>query len=421
MPSFDGFLQRKLDALTLPMAVVLPGGDRVGANGAAAITLQLGSMTPLAHLASGDVGKVAEDYVEGRLDFIGSVRDLALIATQMVGDDPTRSGAGAKLMDWWHGILGHARSRARHEPHLDAAQVQFHYDVSDEFYALWLDPRRLYSCAYFREAAMTLAQAQEAKLDHICRKLMLQPGERFLDVGAGWGGLLLWAAEHYGVVAHGITLSRNQHAHVNQLIEERGLAGRVTMALRDYRELPETEPFDKIASVGMFEHVGRARLPEYFAKMHRLLKPGGLLMNHGITAGGTRNHQLGAGIGDFIERYIFPGGELLHVSKVTEAMSDAGLEPLDLENLRPHYARTLWAWSDALEAQLGAARELTRESVVRAYRVYLAGSAMSFEMGWLCLFQMLASKPSGELGDGPMRGAQSQFPFNRGYMYAPDR
>ncbi|MDP3821506.1 MAG: class I SAM-dependent methyltransferase [Burkholderiales bacterium] len=421
MPSFDGFLQRKLDALTLPMAVVLPGGNRVGANGAAAITLQLGSMTPLAHLASGDVGKVAEDYVEGRLDFAGSVRDLAMIATQMVGDDPTRSGAGAVLMDWWRGILAHARSRARHEPQLDAAQVQFHYDVSDEFYALWLDPRRLYSCAYFREAELSLAQAQEAKLDHICRKLMLQPGERFLDVGAGWGGLLLWAAEHYGVVAHGITLSRNQHAHVNQLIEERGLAGRVTMALRDYRELPETEPYDKIASVGMFEHVGRARLPEYFAKMHRLLKPGGLLMNHGITAGGTRNHQLGAGIGDFIERYIFPGGELLHVSKVTEVMSDAGLEPLDLENLRPHYARTLWAWSDALEAQLGAARALTRESVVRAYRVYLAGSAMSFEKGWLCLFQMLALKPSGQLGEGPMRGAQSQFPFNRDYMYAPDR
>ena len=417
MSAFDGLLQRKLDALTLPMAIVLPGGGQVGASGAAAITLRLGDLLPLAHLASGDVGKVAEDYVQGRLDFAGSVRDLALIATQMVSDDPTRAGARTAPLAWWRGVLHGARSRGRHQMLSDAAQVQFHYDVSDDFYALWLDPRRLYSCAYFRDAGMTLAQAQEAKLDHICRKLMLRPGERFLDVGAGWGGLLLWAAEHYGVVAHGITLSRNQHAHVNRLIDARGLAGRVTMELRDYRDLPETEPFDKIASVGMFEHVGRAKLPEYFAKMHRLLKPGGLLMNHGITAGGTRNHQLGAGIGDFIERYIFPGGELLHVSKVTEVMSDAGLEPLDLENLRPHYARTLWAWSDALEAQLDAARALTRESVVRAYRVYLAGSAASFEKGWLCLFQMLAAKPSGQLGDGPMRGAQSQFPFNRDYMY----
>ena len=140
-------------------------------------------------------------------------------------------------------------------------------------------------------------------------------------------------------------------------------------------------------------------------------------MNHGITAGGTRNHQLGAGMGDFIERYIFPGGELLHVSKVTELMTEAQLEPLDLESLRPHYARTLWSWSDALEAQLPAARALTSESVVRAYRVYLAGSAMGFEQGWISLFQMLAARPSGRIDDGPMPGAQSQFPFNRSYMY----
>jgi cyclopropane-fatty-acyl-phospholipid synthase len=289
--------------------------------------------------------------------------------------------------------------------------------VSDAFYELWLDPKRLYSCAYFRAAEMTIAQAQEAKLDHICRKLMLRRGERFLDIGAGWGGLLLWAAEHYGVRAHGITLSRNQHAHVNQLIGARGLQDRVTMALCDYRDLPEDEPYDKIASVGMFEHVGRAQLPAYFAKIHRLLRPGGLLMNHGITAGGTRNHQLGAGMGEFIERYIFPGGELLHVSKVAELMSEAGFEALDLENLRPHYARTLWAWSDALESRLDAARRLTSERVVRAYRLYLAGSAMGFEQGWMSLFQMLAARPTGHVSDEPMRGAQSQYPFRRDHMY----
>jgi cyclopropane-fatty-acyl-phospholipid synthase len=264
---------------------------------------------------------------------------------------------------------------------------------------------------------MALAQAQEAKLDHICRKLTLREGERFLDIGAGWGGLLLWAAEHYGVKAHGITLSRNQHAHVQRLIDERGLRERVTMELRDYRELPEDEPFDKIASVGMFEHVGHAQLPEYFGKIYRLLKPGGLLLNHGITAGGTQNDQLGAGLGDFIERYIFPGGELLHVSHVLRVMSEQKLEPVDVESLRPHYARTLWAWSDALESHLEAARRATRESVVRAYRLYLAGSAMSFEQGWISLFQMLAAKPNGDVTTGALRGAQSSYPFNRGYMY----
>ena len=417
MALIDGLLERKLDALAVPLALVLPDGHRIGPADAA-VVLQLKELGPLAHIAAGEVGRVAEDYVEGRLDFSGSMRDLMTVAAQMVGDDPTQDRASASALQWWREIRLNLRSRAQHQPAVDAKHIQFHYDVSDGFYALWLDPRRLYSCAYFRDAGMNVAQAQEAKLDHVCRKLMLKPGERFLDVGAGWGGLLLWAAEHYGVTAHGITLSKNQHAHVNRQIDERGLRGRVTMELRDYRELPEAEPYDKIASVGMFEHVGRAQLPEYFAKLRRLLVPGGLLMNHGIAAAGTRNHQLGAGMGDFIERYIFPGGELLHISKVTEVMSEAHLELLDLENLRPHYARTLWAWSDALESQLVAARDVAHDNVVRAYRLYLAGCAMSFEQGWLYLYQMLASRPSGDLAEGPMRGAQSSYPFNRGYIYA---
>jgi len=415
MSAVTSLLERKLASLDVPLAVQLPAGQRVGAPDAR-VTLRLKELSPLAQIATGQVGRVAQDHVEGRLDVDGTMRDLMLIAAQMIGQDPTRVEAAAPLR-WWGELARRSRSRARHRKHADAEQIQFHYDVSDDFYALWLDPRRVYSCAYFRDADMTLARAQEAKLDHICRKLMLKPGERFLDIGAGWGGLLLWAAEHYGVKADGITLSKNQHAHVSRLIAERGLGGRVTMQLLDYRDLPEDQPYDKIASIGMFEHVGRARLPAYFDKIYRLLKPAGLLMNHGITAGGTRNNQLGAGIGEFIERYIFPGGELLHVSHVLKVMSESGLEPLDVENLRPHYAKTLWAWSDGLEANLERAREVTTERVVRAYRLYLAGSAMSFERGWMALHQMLASRPSGDINDGPMRGAQSAYPFNRGYIY----
>ncbi len=418
MHALHALLERKLATLDATMAVVMPGGQRIGAS-PAGVTLTLRDLGSLAHIASGEVGRVAQDHVEGRLDFDGTVRDLMAIAAQMISTDPTRARADRGPLGWWRSIARRSRSRAQHRVEADTRQVQFHYDVSDDFYALWLDPLRVYSCAYYRRPDMTLAEAQQAKLDHICRKLMLREGERFLDIGAGWGGLLLWAAENYGVRAQGITLSKNQHAHVNRLIDERGLRGRVTMELRDYRELPETDPYDKIASVGMFEHVGHALLPAYFGKIRRLLAPGGLLMNHGITAGGTRNEQLGAGMGDFIERYIFPGGELEHISHVLEALSEAGLEALDVENMRPHYARTLWDWSDGLEARLEQARAVTRDSVVRAYRLYLAGSAMSFEHGWISLFQMLATRPSGRVGDGAMRGAQSQYPFERSYIYRP--
>jgi cyclopropane-fatty-acyl-phospholipid synthase len=379
----------------------------------ARVRLAMTSWAPFAHLITGQIGRLADDHVQGRVDLSGSMRDIVDTAAALVDADPTQSRRGG----WFAALRSRVQSRLRHTPAADARQVQFHYDVSDEFYALWLDPRRVYSCAYWPAGVHDLAAAQEAKLDLVCRKLMLRPGERFLDVGAGWGALLLWAAEHYGVWATGITLSKHQCAHVNRLIEQRGLAGRVRIELLDYRALPEDRPFDKIASIGMFEHVGRARLGTYFAKLQRLLVPGGLLMNHGITAGGTGNAELGAGIGDFVERHIFPGGELLHVAPVLAAMADAGWETLDVENLRPHYGKTLWAWSDALEAQLPAARALTSDSTLRAWRLYLAGSAMAFERGWLALHQVLAARPTGRVEDGPMRGAQSAYPFTRDHLY----
>jgi cyclopropane-fatty-acyl-phospholipid synthase len=417
MSAIAGALEQRLGSLSLPLAVVLPGGRRIGRHDAA-VTLRLNDLSTLAHLATGQVGKVGEDYVEGRVDLDGGMRELMAAAAELMPGDPTQpQGPAPAPLAWMRHAARMARSRLRHRPETDAEQIQFHYDVSDDFYALWLDPRRVYSCAYFRDPSMTIADAQEAKLEHICTKLMLKEGDRFLDIGAGWGGLLLFAAEHYGVRAQGITLSKNQHAHVNKIISEKGLGGRVRMELLDYRHLDESDPYDKIASIGMFEHVGRARLPEYFAKIRRLLKPGGLLLNHGITAGGTRNHQLGSGLGEFIEKYIFPGGELEHVSHVLEQTADGGLEPLDVENLRPHYARTLWAWSDALETQLDSARKVTTDTVLRAYRLYLAGSAMCFERGWLALHQMLSARRTGDVEFGPMRGAQSSYPFSRAYMY----
>ena len=420
MESLVRKIESRLAGLPVPVALRLPAGERLGPS-AAAVTLSFKDWSSLATMATGQIGRLAEDFVESRVQLEGRMRDMMAVAAGLLPGTPVNSDTS-----WWAQILRRARSLAAHTPQKDAQQVQFHYDVSDGFYALWLDPRRVYSCAYYRDLGLSLAQAQEAKLDHICRKLMLAPGEKFLDIGAGWGGLLMWAAEHYGVNATGITLSKNQCAHVQRLIEEKRLQGRVRMELRDYRELDESQGFDKIASVGMFEHVGQVNMPAYFGKVFRLLQPGGLVMNHGITSGGIHPSQLGAGMGDFVEKYIFPGGELLHISHVLKDLAVAGLEMVDVENLRPHYGRTLWAWSDALEARLDEAqRELATTGhiddaakVLRAYRLYLAGSAMAFEQGWLGLHQILATRPDGQLQSGGLRGAQSAYPFNREYVYA---
>ncbi len=414
-------------ALRLPpeVALELPQGQRLGSLNPR-VKLSFSDWSGIARIKAGQIGALAEDYVEGKLQLQGAMRDVMRAAIRFLPGSPVQGAASP-----WSRLWRQARSLAAHTPARDAAQIQFHYDVSDAFYALWLDPRRVYSCAYYRDladASVTLAAAQEAKLDHICRKLMLKAGERFLDIGAGWGGLLLWAAEHYGVDATGITLSKNQHAHVQRLIDEKGLGGRVRMELLDYRNLGEDRPYDKIASVGMFEHVGRENMTAYFHKIARLLKPGGLVMNHGITAGGLGNRELGAGMGDFIEKYIFPGGELMHASTVLAHMAQARLEMVDTENLRPHYARTLWDWSDALEARLDEARKVLRadsdgaraERILRAYRLYLAGSAMCFDEGWIALHQFLATrieaKPTG-FADLNARVAQTAYPFNRNYMY----
>ncbi len=394
----------------------MPDGQTLGAPGAN-VCLTIKDRSTLSSLVAGQVGVLGEDYVEGKFDVDGSMRDLMRLAAAILPGSPIDAARIGRFTE----LIRRLVSVWRHTAERDARQIQFHYDLSDDFYALWLDPRRVYSCAYFHSPDMSIAQAQEAKLDHICRKLKLSQGERFLDVGAGWGGLLLWAAEHYGVDATGITLSKNQHAYVNRLIQEKGLSGRVRMELLDYRSLDESQPYDKVASIGMFEHVGRALLENYFSKLRRLVRPGGLVLNHGITAGGVDNTELGAGMGEFIEKYIFPGGELTHISHVLGRLTEGGLEDVDIENLRPHYARTLWAWSDALEARLPEARQILKgpegERSLRAYRMYLAGCAMGFEHGWLGLHQVLAQPRTHGRRDELDFPADLSYPWRRDYMY----
>ncbi|MBN8759674.1 MAG: cyclopropane-fatty-acyl-phospholipid synthase [Thiobacillus sp. SCN 64-35] len=395
-----GQVQRRVETSGLPLAITLWNGDTVGVPAERAdVRIRLHRKSSLKALAHPSLGALARAYVQGALDLDGDIRDILTLGNRLCQADDCKPDTGTAGWKWWR----HTRSR-------DRRNIQYHYDVSNDFYGLWLDAERIYSCAYFRDPGMTLEAAQRAKLDHICRKLALQPGERLLDIGCGWGGLVLHAARHYGVHAVGITLSDDQHAHASARVRELGLEGQVEVRRMDYRDVPETGTYDKIASVGMFEHVGRGHLADYFRKIHDLLKPGGLVLNHGITAAALKTQGLGGGISEFVDDYVFPGGELVHVSEVLETATTGGLECLDAENLRPHYAATLWHWVTRLEAQAARAIELIGEEKYRIWRIYMAGSAHAFERGWMELWQVLAGKA--------VEGRQPNYPYNRGYIYA---
>ncbi len=278
----------------------------------------------------------------------------------------------------------------RHSIARDSQAVRYHYDVSNDFYRLWLDSNMVYSCGYFESADDTLDSAQLQKLDYICRKLRLRPGQRLLDIGCGWGGLVIHAAREYGVEATGITLSEPQAELANLRIDDAGLAGRARVLVRDYRQVQEEGYFDALASVGMFEHVGATMLPRYFRQAARLLRPGGVFLNHGICLG-TKKHE---GIGpSFSERYVFPDGELTPVAAQLQIAADAGLEVRDLESLREHYAITLRHWVRRLESTHERALEFVDEPTYRVWRLFMSGGAFAFTSGILSVFQVLYVKP----------------------------
>ena len=291
---------------------------------------------------------------------------------------------------------------AIHTPQRDAAAVRSHYDVGNDFYQFWLDKRMVYSCGYFATPDTSLDDAQEAKLDHICRKLRLTPGETLLDVGCGWGGLIMHAAERFGVRAVGITLSYEQAAFARERIEERGLSSQCSVEIRDYRHLSPNQEFDKISSVGMVEHVGVARLPVYFEHLYSYLRPGGLLLNHGIVHAPNHNKprlrdklfERIWGNNEFINRYVFPDGELPELSQVIATAEAAGFETRDAEALREHYTLTLRHWVSRLERARAAAVQSVGEEVYRIWRLYMAASAYGFSSGRLSIDQLILAKPT---------------------------
>jgi len=284
--------------------------------------------------------------------------------------------------------------------------VSFHYDVSNEFYALWLDKNMIYSCGYFNSPTTHLDQAQIDKLDHICKKLTLKPNEKFLDIGCGWGGLVIHAAKHYGVISHGITLSQRQFEFAKSRIEKEHLQDKVTIELIDYRDLKGEGIYDKISSIGMFEHIGLKNLPIYFSIVHRLLKPAGLFLNHGITHYEEGwNKTLST---EFINRYVFPDGQLDTISNIQLQMERANFEIVDVESLRKHYALTLRHWVAKLEKNHEQALKYVNESTYRIWRLYMAACALEFESGEIGIYQVLANK---------INGGEINLPLTRKHLY----
>ena len=281
-------------------------------------------------------------------------------------------------------LVGSPHSKPR-----DHQAVTYHYDLSNDFYSLWLDRQMVYSCAYFESGNEDIHSAQTKKLDYICRKLRLRPGERLLDVGCGWGALVLYAAKNFGVIARGVTLCEPQAELARERIEEAGLSDRCEVQVCDYRDLEESPGYDKIVSVGMFEHVGESRLPEYFQKAWKLLRAGGIFLNHGIAVSATYRRKGPS----FIDKYVFPDGGLVPLGTTVQTAESCGFEVRHVESLREHYVCTLRHWVRRLEARYGDAKRITGETLYRVWRIYMAGSAHSFATGRVSVYQVLLSKP----------------------------
>ncbi len=397
----------------LPIGVRAYDGSRLGPEDPPA-TLLVRSPAVFRRMltAPGELG-LGRAYVAGELDVqgdifaaLGSLRDRVPDVRRL---DPRRwteavrlAGAGGLRPPPIPREEARLRGR-RHSKARDAAAIAHHYDVSNAFYRIVLGPSMTYSCAVWERPDATLEEAQAAKYELVCRKLGLEPGMRLLDVGCGWGGMTIHAAEHHGVHAVGITLSRRQAEWAEKAVADVGLGDRVRIRYQDYRDVDDG-PFDAVSSIGMFEHVGLSQLHVYFARLRRLLRPGGRLLNHGISRppnrGRTRFRR-----NSFIDRYVFPDGELHEVGTVVSAIQERGLEVRHVEGLREHYALTLRAWVRNLEerwedgvSEVGPGRE-------RVWRLYMAASALNFEAGRTQIHQVLAAKPDRGRSGLPLRPA----------------
>jgi cyclopropane-fatty-acyl-phospholipid synthase len=383
--------------LSVPLRVLLWNGQQIDLSSEPPrVTIKVPSASALRYLVSPSLSNLGRAYVEGAIEVTGRAVDMICIGSALAETAPAR-GQGR--------LAGALRLASPHTREKDAQAIRYHYDVSNEFYGAWLDPNMVYSCAYFENGDEDLASAQIKKIDHILTKIGLRPGQTLLDIGCGWGALVIRAAQRYGARCIGVTLSERQAELARERVALAGLQDQVEVRLQDYRDV-EGE-FDRITSVGMFEHVGVQHLPDYFGRINKLLAPGGVVMNHGITTTNIDNRPSPGG--DFIGEYVFPHGELGHLSTVVRAMQQGGLEVRDVENLRRHYARTCASWTENFENNAARIRTLTDPKRFRIWHVYLAGCAYAFAHDWISLYQVVC----GKAGEDP-----GQIPWSRRYMYS---
>lgn len=359
------------------------------------VTVRVPHASSLSYLLTPSLYNLGKAYVEGKIEVEGRASEIISIGNALAKHSLKPEGRFARAVRSIH----HTRKK-------DEEAIQYHYDVSNAFYRLWLDENMVYSCAYFENGDEDLASAQLKKIDHILNKIQVRPGDRLLDIGCGWGALVMRAAEKYGAKCVGVTLSKNQFELATEKVARAGLSDRVEIRLEDYRDVSGS--FDRITSVGMFEHVGAKHLSAYFGKIRSLLTDDGIAMNHGITTTDPENGETAYGGGEFIDRYVFPHGELEHISTVLKAMQEGGLEVFDVENLRRHYARTCGIWADNFEMNADRIKREVDARRFRIWRVYLAGCAYAFAQDWVSLYQVVCMKSGRDA---------SAMPLSRRYMY----